>query len=390
MSMKPHNGKQFIASVGVALLVATVTTVPARAAVAEESGYIVVLSAEAGQRMASATVSSRAAETADRFDSTVEHTYTAALSGFSLSLTAAEAAELAAEPGVADVVRDGKVKLKGAGEQLNPPSWGLDRIDQRVGLDGKYRYPNKASSVTAYVIDTGIAPHNDFGDRVQPGVDLVDGDDDPLDGNGHGTFVSGIIGGEIYGVAKKIKIVPVRVLNDQGSGTYSGVIAGIDWVTQNAVRPAVANMSLGGSANTALDSAVRGAIAAGIPFTVPAGSSATDASNFSPARVAEAMTIGATGSNDCVAPQSNYGAVLDMYAPGLNITGPWLGDGDGSNTISGSSFAAAHVAGAVGMYLHAHPNATPGAVSAALVAAASDVVCNVPPNTPNKLLYVWW
>jgi len=332
-------------------------------------------------------VSAQAAEVAERFDSTVEHTYTAALSGFSLSLTAEEAAELAEDPGVADVVKDGPVKLKGAGEQLNPPSWGLDRIDQRLGLDGKYRYPNKASTVHAYVIDTGIAPHADFETRVKPGIDIVDGDTNPVDGNGHGTFVSGIIGGKIYGVAKKINIVPVRVLNDSGSGTFSGVIAGIDWVTANAVRPAVANMSLGGSANTALDTAVRNAIASGIPFTVPAGSSATDASNFSPARVVEAMTIGATGSGDCVAPQSNYGPVLDMYAPGLNITGPW--PGGGQQTISGSSFAAAHVAGAVGMYLHAHPNATPGAVSAALVAAGSNVVCNVPPNTPNKLLYVW-
>ncbi|GAB3469048.1 hypothetical protein GCM10027436_85480 [Actinophytocola sediminis] len=377
--MNPRTGKQLVTKVGVALLLATAVAVPAEAA-AEESDYIVVLSDTSGQR----AVPAQATAIADRFDSTVDHTYTAALRGFSLSLTADEAAALAREPGIAEVVADEPVRA--LGEQLNPPSWGLDRIDQRTPpLDGVYRYPNTASSVHAYVIDTGVAPHPDFGTRLLPGIDIVDGDDDPVDGNGHGTFIAGIIGGELYGVAKEISIVPVRVLDDAGSGSVADVIAGIDWVAANAVGPAVANMSLGGSANAALDTAVRNTIAAGVPFTVPAGSSATDASGFSPARVTEALTIGSMGG-ECAAPQSNHGPVLDMYAPGQNITGPW--PGGGQQTISGSSFAAAHVAGVVGMYLHAHPTADAATASTAVVAAATEgVLCNVPPNTPNRLLY---
>jgi len=370
---------------GVACLMGTVAAglaaAPAHAAPERYSDYIVVLDQSAG-------VATRAASVADRFSSSVEHTYTTALHGFSLRLSEKQAAALRGESGVDSVVADTPVHAMG--EQLNPPSWGLDRIDQRdLPYDSKYRYANEAQSVTAYVLDTGVrGTHQDFGGRVLPGYDFIDDDTDPADGNGHGTFIAGIIGGKKYGVAKKIKIVPVKVLNDSGAGSMADVIAGIDWVTANAAKPAVANLSLGGSPNTTLDTAVRNSIASGVSYTVAAGGSATDAGNFSPARVVEALTIGASGPNDCLSSSTNRGAVVDMFAPGVNIIGPWSTGDTATATLSGSSLSAPHVAGAVGIYLQDHPTASAADVSAALVAAATTGrLCNVPPGTANRLLY---
>lgn len=276
------------------------------------------------------------------------------------------------------------------GKKANPQSWGLDRIDQRdLPLDGVYDYPNKAKNVTAYVIDTGVsATHQDFGGRVLPGHDFIDDDADATDGNGHGTFMAGVIGGEQFGVAKGAKIVPVKVLDDNGSGSTSDVIAGVDWVTANAAKPAVANMSLGGSANTAMDDAVRNSIASGVTYSVVAGGSSSDASNFSPARVPEAITVGSTDRNDCVASFSNFGSVLDLYAPGVEITGPWIGSDTATMTLSGSA-SAPHVAGGAALYLHDNPAATPADVAAHLASTATQgVLCDVPPDTANSLLYV--
>jgi subtilisin family serine protease len=318
----------------------------------------------------------------------VEHVYSTALHGFSARLTPREAASLARESDVDLVVPDTPVRA--LGEQLGPP-WGLDRIDQRdLPLDGVYRYPNEAPDVTAYVIDTGVrASHADFGGRVRPGYDFVDDDTDATDGNGHGTFVAGIIGGTRYGVAKRIEIVPVKVLGDNGSGTVADVIAGVDWVTANAVGPAVANLSLGGTPNPALDAAVRNSITSGVSYTVAAGGSASDAGNFSPARVTEALTIGASDMRDCLSASTNRGPVVDMFAPGVNIVGPWPTSDSAFTTLSGSSFSAPHVAGAAGLYLETHPTATAAEVSAALVTASTkDHLCNVPPGTANRLLYV--
>lgn len=357
--------------VGVMCLLATVWAAPAES----ERAYIVVLDGDVSAFT-------------QRFSS-VEHVYSSALDGFSVRLSAREAAALARESGVEAVVPDAPVHAMG--EQAGPPSWGLDRIDQRdLPLDGWYRYPNEAPSVTAYVLDTGVRrTHQDFGGRVLPGYDFVDDDTDPSDGNGHGTFVAGIIGGARYGVAKQIKIVPVKVLGDNGSGTVADVIAGIDWVTANAVRPAVANVSIGGSPNAALDMAVRRSIESGVSYTVAAGGSATDAANFSPARVTEALTIGASDGRDCLASSTNRGAVVDMFAPGVNIVGPWGPNDSAFTTLSGSSLSAPHVAGAVGIYLEEFPSASAAEVSAALVAASTkDRLCNVPPGTANRLLYV--
>jgi subtilisin family serine protease len=375
MDIRLHIGTRLL--VGTLVVGLAAFAVPAAQAAEPTSDYIVVLS--------------DGAEIPDtrELGGKIDQTYDTAINGFSAQLSQSEAARLAANPAVRYVVPDTEVRA--LGEQLNPPSWGLDRIDQRrLPLDQRYRFPNTADNVTAYVIDTGVrATHTDFGGRVSGGIDFVDDDNDPNDGNGHGTFIAGIIGGAKFGVAKRISIVPVRVLNNQGSGTIADVIAGINWVTQNARKPAVVNMSLGGPANQALDDAVRAAIAAGITFVVPAGSSRSDAGNFSPARVREAITTAATQQNDCVHTSSNFGPLIDLYAPGVLITSVWATSDTATITISGTSFSSPHVVGGAAMYLSTNPTATPAQVSAFLVrTATTGVLCNVPPNTANRLLFV--
>jgi subtilisin family serine protease len=273
--------------------------------------------------------------------------------------------------------------------QQNPPSWGIDRIDQRdLPLDNAYTYTNKGDGVTAYVVDTGVmVGHPTFEGRATGGYDAIDGDNDPVDGHGHGTHVAGTIGGAEYGVAKGVAIVGVRVLDDSGSGTTEQVAAGIDWVAQNHSGPSVANMSLGGPVDEVLDEATRGAIAAGVTFAVAAGNSSADASTFSPARVGEAITVAASDNADGQAYFSNFGTIVDLYAPGVDITSSW-NDG-ATNTISGTSMAAPHVAGAAALYLSANPTATPADVAAGLTGAASPgKITNPSAGTPNLLLYV--
>jgi subtilisin family serine protease len=303
-------------------------------------------------------------------------------------LSQSQARSLAHDPAVSYVVPDTPVRV--LGEQPNPPSWGLDRIDQRaLPLDQLYRFGNTADNVNAYVIDTGIrATHGDLAGRVSGGVDIVDNDNNPDDGNGHGTFVAGIIGGTQFGVAKRIHLVPIRVLNNSGAGTIANVIAGVDWVARNARKPAVVNMSLGGQANQALDDAVRAAIAAGVTFVVASGSSASDAGNFSPARVREAITTSATRIDDCVFPPSNFGPLIDLYAPGANITSDWFTSDTATITLSGTSWSTPHVVGGAALFLATNPAATPAQVASTLITRSTKgVLCNVPANTANRLLY---
>ncbi|MFJ3096510.1 S8 family peptidase [Streptomyces hydrogenans] len=319
----------------------------------------------------------------------VGKTFGAALNGYAVTLDAAAARRLAADPAVATVEQNQIVRADAT--QTNAP-WGLDRIDQvSLPLSGTFTYPDSAGAgVTAYVIDTGVRiSHGELAGRAVNGYDAVEGDAVAQDGNGHGTHVATTIAGSTYGVAKAAKVVAVRVLDANGSGTTAGVVAGIDWVTSHhtAGAPAVANLSLGGGASTTLDNAVKRSIADGVTYAVAAGNSGVNARNSSPARVTEALTVGATGNTDAKAGWSNYGAVLDLFAPGVSITAGWHTSDTATNTISGTSMAAPHVAGAAAVYLAGHTSATPAQVATALVNGATpDKVTTPGTGSPNRLL----
>ncbi|MEU6483160.1 S8 family peptidase [Streptomyces sp. NPDC046887] len=386
------------ATVVAALALGTLSALPAGAAPAAAEG--VILNAGAPDAVQgsyivtldeSAAAESKAGKAvAARYGAKIEKTYTAALNGYAVELSEAQAKKLAADPAVRSVAQNRVFTIDGT--QPSPPSWGLDRIDQRaLPLNQSYTYPEPAGQgVSAYIIDTGVRiSHSDFGGRAVNGYDAIDNDNVAQDGNGHGTHVAGTVGGTAYGVAKKARIVAVRVLNNQGSGTTAQVVAGIDWVTRNAVKPAVANMSLGGGVDTTLDNAVRNSIAAGITYAVAAGNSNANAANYSPARVIEAITVGSTTNTDARSSFSNYGTPLDLFAPGTNITSSWNTGDTATNTISGTSMATPHVAGAAALYLDGNPTATPAQVSSALTAAATpNVVGNPGTGSPNRLLYV--
>lgn len=342
------------------------------------NSYIVVLDEDSD---------TRAQSLASEFGGRVGYEYTT-LHGFSVELSEKQAKRLAADPDVAYVEQNRTVRV--AETQANPPSWGLDRVDQRaLPLNQAYNYTTTASNVHVYVLDTGVrATHQTFGGRVRQGYDFIDNDTTAQDGYGHGSHVAGTIAGSQYGVAKGAAIYPVRVLNNQGSGTTAQVVAGINWITQNAVKPAVANASLGGSGSTAIDTAVRDSVASGVTWVVAAGNSNTNASSFSPARVTQAITVGATTSSDARASYSNYGSVVDLFAPGSTITSAWNTSDTATYTGNGTSFASPHVAGAAALYLSANTTATPAQVQTALVnRATTGVVGNPGSGSPNRLLY---
>lgn len=339
----------------------------------------------------------------------VSFVYRHVMNGLAANLTAADVTALSANPAVLSIEADGVVTASALATQTGA-TWGLDRIDQSTkSLNGTYTYSYTGAGVTAYVVDTGIlATHSEFGTRVQAGYSAITDGLGTADCNGHGTHVSGTIGGSTYGVAKNVTIVPVRVLDCAGSGSNSGVIAGLDWINGQLTdwsgsdlsptatpAPAVVSMSLGGGASTAMDAAVARLVDSGVSVVVAAGNSAQNACNFSPARTPGAVTVAASASNgtaDSFASYSNYGSCVDVIAPGSAITSTWI-DGCGTanactNTISGTSMATPHVSGVVALLLSQFGSLPPATVSDAVYAVSTkNSLTTVPSGTKNALLF---
>jgi len=315
-------------------------------------------------------------------DGEVVHIYTTALRGFAAVLTPEAASELQ-ESGRFSVEPDRWMR-KSAETQPNPPSWGLDRLDG--ALDAAYRFDGSGAGVNVYILDSGIRlSHQEFGNRASTFADLVGGDG--TDPDGHGTHVAGTVAGTTFGVAKQVRVHSVRVLNAAGEGRWSDLIQAIDSVIIAGRRPAVINMSLGGPAYAKADTAVQRAVRAGITVVVAAGNEADDACDSSPAREPMAITVGATTQTDAMPNFSNSGSCVDILAPGESIVSAGRDTDDGAATLSGTSMASPHVAGAAALFLQTRTAASPAQVVAALLArAARDRIQNVRPGTPNLLL----
>jgi len=360
--------------------------------------YIVVLKDDL---VMSASVSAVAAEMAAAYGGNLVYTYSDALNGFTINvpldksalavagLSQDERVELVEQDTVVAIAEEAAIDTTQTGA-----TWGLDRIDQRNRpLNGTFIYNRTGAGVRAYIIDTGIrTAHAQFGGRATDGYDAVDGSLPAADCNGHGTHVAGTVGGSTYGVAKGVSLIAVRVLNCSGSGTNSGVIAGINWVTNRKLAsptiPAVANMSLGGSASSALDAAVQNSINRGVTYAIAAGNSNANACNYSPARVGAAITVGATTSTDARASYSNYGTCLDLFGPGSSITSAWYSSNTAINTISGTSMATPHVAGVAALYLQGNTGASPSTVATALINLTTpNLVTSRGTGSPNRLLF---
>jgi subtilisin family serine protease len=356
--------------------------------------YIVVLKNSAatlaGESNRAARVPVVAKEIAATHRAQLLRSFDRALRGFVVKADDAALAQLLADPRIAYVEEDGYVR--GNPTQANA-TWGIDRIDQRnLPLSGTYTYNTTAANVHAYVIDSGLlASHTEFTGRVGNGFDAVGGGTN--DCNGHGTHVAGTLGGTTWGVAKGVTIHPVRVLGCDNTGTWAGVIQGIDWVANNHLLPAVANMSLGGGVNTAVDTAVANLTNAGVTVVVAAGNGGVDACGTSPARAPSAITVGSTDANDARSifgggQSSSWGTCLDIFAPGTSITSAWNTGNSATNTISGTSMASPHVAGAAALHLAANPTATPAQVTAAILNNATpNLVTDARAGSPNLLLF---
>lgn len=350
-----------------------------------DGSYIVVFKEAPGARSAASTT---AATVASRYGAQLTHTYRHALNGFAGRFTAETARKVAADPAVAYVSQD--LRVKADGTQVNPP-WGIDRVDQRERpRDNAYNYPtNTATNVTAYIIDSGIrTTHQDFGGRATWGTNTV-GDGNNTDCSGHGTHVAGTVGGTTHGIAKGVKLIAVKVLDCDGDGTSAGFIAGLDWVTAHHTSgPAVANVSLGAAGTSqAWEDAVRNSINDGIVYSISAGNDTEDACNHTPARTPEGITVAATDANDRMADFSNYGSCVDIFAPGESIKSTWNSSDTATEVLDGTSMAAPHVTGAAALLVAAEPTLTPARAAEALILDSTQGRVTAPRVTsPNRLL----
>ena len=320
-------------------------------------------------------------------DLDVRQLYTHALHGMVVQADERKLARLLNDPRVEFIEEDGYVELSAT---QTGATWGLDRVDQRDRpLNGTYIYNPLAANVRAYIIDSGIRTgHTQFGSRLLSGYSAINDGRGTNDCNGHGTHVAGTVGGTTWGIAKQVRLVPVRVFGCTGGSANSTIIAGIDWVRANRVLPAVANMSLGGGASTATDNATNNLINSGVTVVVAAGNNNANACNYSPARVANAVTVGSTTSTDARSSFSNFGSCVNIFAPGSSITSAWSTSTSASNTISGTSMASPHVAGAAALYLTNNPSASPATVRNWLYTnATTNRLTGIGTGSPNRLLY---
>lgn len=335
-----------------------------------------------------AEVEQRVVDVAARHDLEVSQLYTHALHGMVVNADERKLAALLHDPRVDFVEQDGYVELSAT---QTGATWGLDRVDQRDRpLNGTYVYTPLAANVRAYIIDSGIRTgHTQFGSRLLSGYSAISDGRGTNDCNGHGTHVAGTVGGTTWGVAKQVRLVPVRVFGCSGGSANSTIIAGIDWVRANRVLPAVANMSLGGPVSSATDTATNNLINSGVTVVVAAGNNnGANACNYSPARVPNAVTVGSTTSTDARSSFSNIGSCVNIFAPGSSITSAWYTSTSASNTISGTSMAAPHVAGAAALYLSGNPSASPATVRNRLYTnATTNRLTGIGTGSPNRLLY---
>jgi subtilisin family serine protease len=368
---------------------ATLVLALSLAATSAEAGPLVQVDAATGDVVAGQYIvivkSGAAASVASAKGIATKYVYSGALNGFAATLSGAQLSALQRDSRVASIEHNQVARI--ATTQSPTPSWGIDRIDQQnLPLSNSYTFTATGAGVTAYILDTGInTSHPDFGGRAAVAFDALGGDG--IDCNGHGTHVAGTIGSTSYGVAKGVALRGVRVLGCDGSGTTADVIAGVDWVGNNSPEPSVANMSLSVAKSAALKQAVAALSNSGVSVAVAAGDSSANACNSSPSGTSEAITVAASAIDDSSASFTNFGRCVDLYAPGVNITSTWLGTG--TNTISGTSMAAPHVAGVAALYKSSVGGDPSSSAVASFItsAATANVLSGVPRKTPNLLLF---